>query len=241
MESSVLQRFVVVLVRPEGPLNVGSVARLCGNFGCDLRLVQPIADRDSSDAMKFAHPQQTFLAQARVFSTVREALTDVSLAIATSSKLIDAVETPVLSVARAKLMLPAPAERVALVFGNERTGLSVDEAEACQRVVRLPTPGSVDSLNLSHAVAVTLTLFSSALEGEFEFRASQTSRSELRALITKQLDARGFFKGGARARDSFRPRLEELTDKMDLSERDVALLTDVLRVLSAQSLFDQSE
>jgi len=231
MESPVLQRFVVVLVRPEGPLNVGSVARLCGNFGCALRLVQPIADRDSSDAMKLAHPQQTFLAQAPVFSSVQDALSDVSLAIATSSKLLDAVETPVLSVARAKLMLPGPTERVALVFGNERTGLSVDEGEACQRVVRLPTPGSVDSLNLSHAVAVTLTLFASALHGALEFRASQTSRSELRALITKQLDARGFFKGGERARESFRPRLEELTDKMDLSERDVALLSDVLRVI----------
>lgn len=231
MESSVLQRLVIVLVRPEGPLNLGSVARLCGNFGCALRLVQPIADRDSSDAMKLAHPQQTFLAQAPLFSSVREALADVSLAVATSSKLLDAVETPVLSVARAKLLLPAPSERVALVFGNERTGLSVDEAEECQRVVRLPTPGPVDSLNLSHAVAVTLTLFTAALEGELELRASQPSRGELRALMMRQLEARGFFKGGARAREGFRPRLEELTDKMDLSERDVTLLSDVLRVI----------
>ena len=121
---------------------------------------------------------------------------------------------------------------MALVFGNERTGLSTDEAALCPRIVRLPTPGPTESFNLSHSVAVMLTLFSAAADGAAnDFRASKTSRDALIAMLSQQLDARGFFKGGPRARDSFQPRLQELTDKMDLSERDLVLLQDVLLVI----------
>jgi tRNA/rRNA methyltransferase len=231
---NVLERLVVVLVRPEGPLNVGSVARLCGNFGCSLRLVNPLMDREVRDAVKMAHPSEELLASAPVFTTLRAALADLSLAVATSSKIYDATVTPWLSVSRARLLLPSADEKVALVFGNERTGLSVDEAALCPRVVRLPTPGPTESLNLSHSVAVMLTLFCAAAEGtevSGEFRASKQSRDALVQTLSGQLDARGFFKGGPRSRDAFQPRLQELTDKMDLSERDLTLLQDVLRVL----------
>jgi len=41
----------VVLVEPAGPLNVGSVARLCANFNiADLRLVAPRGDHRGPEA-----------------------------------------------------------------------------------------------------------------------------------------------------------------------------------------------
>ena len=237
---SLLGRLTVVLVRSEGPLNVGSVARLCGNFGCELRLVEPLIDRATRDAVKMAHPSEQLLATARIFATLREALADCAVAIATSSKLEEAATAPWLNVNRARALLPMGTERVALVFGNERTGLSSDEAACCPRVMRLPTPGPAESFNLSHSVAVTLTLFCAAAEGsdvaqDAGFRASKASREALRVLLTTQLDARGFFKGGARAREGFQPRLQELLDKMDLSQRDAELLHDMLRVISQPS------
>ncbi|MBK7864058.1 MAG: RNA methyltransferase [Archangiaceae bacterium] len=232
-----LERLVVVLVRSEGPLNVGSVARLCGNFGCALRLVQPLADRQSTDAIKMAHPSEALLAMAPVFSTLGEALSGVSLAIATSSKIAKAAEAPWLSVARARLLLPPSTEQVALVFGNERTGLSAEEASQCPRIVRLPTPGPTESLNLSHAVAVTLALFAAAAEGgdsldDASFRASAEARRALIRAVTAALEARGFFHRDTGLRETFAPRLKELSDKMDVSERDLGLLQDLLRVLS---------
>lgn len=232
---NLLERLVVVLVRSEGPLNVGSVARLCGNFGCTLRLVEPLTDVSLRDAVMMAHPSEALLANAPRFATLKEALADVALAVATSSKLADAATAPWLSVSRARVLLPQAQEKLALVFGNERTGLAVDEAALCPRVVRLPTPGPTESFNLSHSVAVTLTLFHAATENPaLDFRASKPSRDALVQLISQQLEARGFFKAGARARDSFQPRLQELADKMDLSERDLVLLQDVLRVLGGE-------
>lgn len=233
---NLLERLVVVLVRSEGPLNVGSVARLCGNFGCALRIVEPLIDRADRDAVKMAHPSEALLASAPVFATVAEALSGVSLAVATSSKIADAASAPWLSVARARLLLPTAHEQLALVFGNERTGLSAGEVAQCARVMRLPTPGGRESLNLSHAVAVALALFNAAAEGadaldDSAFRASSDARQALIHALGARLEARGFFRGEASRRESFAPRLKELTDKMDLSERDLELLQDLLRVL----------
>lgn len=236
---NVLERLVVVLVRSDGPLNIGSVARLCGNFGCGLRLVKPGADRAVKEAVMMAHPSEQLLADAPLFSSLPDALADVSLAVATSSKLEEAVGGPWLSVERARHLLPNAGEKLALVFGNERTGLSVEEAKWCPRVVRLPTPGPTESLNLSHSVAVMLTLFAAAAQGaelrrEEDFRASWPSRERLIGEVTGRLEARGFFKGGARAKASFQPRLRELFDKMDLSERDLVLWRDLLLVLGGE-------
>lgn len=233
---NLLERLVVVLVRPEGPLNVGSVARLCGNFGCALRLVDPIADRSDRDAVKMAHPSEALLAAASI-STLPEALRDVSLAIATSAKIALAAEAPWLSVARARALLPSGGEKLALVFGNERTGLSAEEAAPCARIFRLPTPGPAESMNLSHAVAATLTLFHAAAEGSDAldasgFRATAPARAALIRALDGHLEARGFFRDDAQRRAQFQPRLKELTDKMDLSERDLVLLQDLLRVLA---------
>jgi TrmH family RNA methyltransferase len=234
---NVLERLVVVLVRSDGPLNVGSVARLCGNFGVGLRLVSPGADRSVKDAVMMAHPSEQLLAEAPVFDSLKDALADVSLAVATSSKIEEAIAGPWLSVKKAGELLPREGEKVALVFGNERTGLSVDEARLCPRVVRLPTPGPTESLNLSHSVAVMLTLFAAAAEEAREeeaFRAAKASREKLMGEVMARLEARGFFKAGERARRSFEPRLAELFDKMDLSERDLVLWRDLLVVISGE-------
>ena len=45
----------VILVEPNGTLNVGSVARLCSNFEVDeLRIVSPKCDIFSLEAIKMA-------------------------------------------------------------------------------------------------------------------------------------------------------------------------------------------
>ncbi len=217
---------VVVLVRPEGPQNVGSVARLCGNFGATLRLVAPSCDVRCRDALKMAHPCEEPLLAAPHFADVAAALADVTLSVGTSGKIGDAVAAPPWSIDAARLVRPPPGERTALVFGNERTGLSKDEAARCTRLVRLPTPGGVESFNLASAVAVALTLLHAAASDEaVPRRASSGARAALRDAWTAALDAAGFYR--TTTAQQFAPRLQELLDKMDISERDAALLRDM--------------
>jgi tRNA/rRNA methyltransferase len=228
-EGGPLSRLVVVLVRPEGPHNVGGVARLCGNFGAALRLVAPLCDHTQTEAMRMAHPCQAELQAAPVWPELGPALADVAFSLATSGKLADAVQAPALDVARARLLMPSPPERLALVFGNERTGLAKHEAELCTRTVSLPTPGPVDSLNLASAVAVALTLFAEAARGEVGSRATVAARAALLEAWHEALGSAGFYE--RHGRESFTPRLVELLDKMDLTDRDAALLRDLLASL----------
>lgn len=224
-----LDRLVVVLVRTEGPLNLGSVARLCGNFGCVLRLVDVVADATCREAVMMAHPSEAVLAGAARVATLREALADVELAVGTSSKLAEARDGPPLTVERARLLLPSAAGRVAIVFGNERLGLKLDEAEACHRTVRLLTTGAETSLNLSHAVAATLALFALATLDQQPTRAAPGDREQLLREWLEALEDAGYFR--AQTPGEFAPRMREIVDKMDVSARDVALLRGMLRVL----------
>jgi tRNA G18 (ribose-2'-O)-methylase SpoU len=57
------------------------------------------------------------------------------------------------------LALAARPRRLAVVFGNENTGLRPDEIAACNRRVTIPMGLGVDSLNVSVAAAVTLYHF----------------------------------------------------------------------------------
>jgi tRNA/rRNA methyltransferase len=236
---------VVVLVRAEGARNVGSVARLCGNFGAALRLVGVDVDVGSKDCLQMAHPCEELVMAAPRFATVTDALADCALAVATSGKIDDAMSGPPLDVKKAGELLPhadVAGERVALVFGNERTGLAKSEAAACQRLMRLPTPGPVDSLNLSHAVCVALTLCAAAstaasTSNSMAPRAKAAARSALLSTWNAALLARGFYDKGdpMLLQQRMAPRLQELVDKMDFSDRDVALVTDMLRHLGGAS------
>lgn len=58
----------VILVEPSGPLNLGSVARLCENFGVkELRLVAPHCDPNDQDAKRMAVKGRKLLETAQKF------------------------------------------------------------------------------------------------------------------------------------------------------------------------------
>lgn len=148
-----------MLVEPAGPLNVGSVARLCANFGVDdLRLVNPRCDPKDPEALRMAVHGQNVLHNARHYPSLLDALADCRRVVASCGRL-DHGEIPLQAPEQAMPWVHQGLEtnaRVALVFGREDRGLSNDELLLSQRVVRLHSGDAYPSLNLSHAVAVLL-------------------------------------------------------------------------------------
>lgn len=148
----------LVLVEPAGPLNVGSVARLCRAYGIEeLRLVAPRCDPLSDEARLMAVKGLPLLQQARLFPTLAAALADCGRVVATSGRPEGEplpLEDP--DDALAWLLASDPVLPSALVFGREDRGLSNDELLQAGRLLQIPTPTPHGSLNLSHAVAVVL-------------------------------------------------------------------------------------
>ncbi|MDC7700783.1 RNA methyltransferase [Vogesella indigofera] len=158
-----LKNIRVVLARPSHPGNIGSAARAMKTMGLTrLYLVEPKA---------FPHEEANVLASgavdvvenAIVVSSLAEALADVSVACALTSRRRE-LSTPLSTPRETAPELMARArdgEQVALVFGNETFGLSIDEVEQCNRLVTVPGNPDYFSLNLAMAVQVmTYELFS---------------------------------------------------------------------------------
>lgn len=146
----------VVLVAPQHPGNIGAAARAMKVMGLsDLALVTP-KHFPSAEATARASGADDVLASARVCATLDEAIGDCVLAIGTSARARH-TEWPLLDgrAAAAKAIDQARAgQRVALVFGRERSGLTNDELDRCQLHLQLPTNPQYASLNLAAAVQV---------------------------------------------------------------------------------------
>ena len=153
---------MVVLVEPAGPINVGSVARLCANFEVrELRLVNPVCDPLDPKACRMAVHGLELLRTARSCTSLLEAVADCRRVVASCGRL-DHGSIPLHAPEEALGWLLSGQEDlnddqpIAVVFGREDRGLSNDELRLCQRVLTLHSSGSYPSLNLSHAVAVVL-------------------------------------------------------------------------------------
>ncbi len=147
----------VVLVRPRNPLNIGACARAMANFGhSELVVLEPFEPvwqetRSAPDA-------EAVVREARAVASWEEAVADSSLVIGTSSFHQRRIEHAVLELPNLNRYLASfPAcERVTLVFGSERSGLSNEELARCRAIIRIPTQSGIPSMNLGHAVAVVL-------------------------------------------------------------------------------------
>ncbi len=148
----------VVLVQPQGELNIGSVARAMLNFGfSDLRLVAPQGDHLSRDARLMAVKAVSILENARVFTELDDALADCALCIGTTRRFGQYRERLKHPHEAAQLLLPViERQRAALLFGREDKGLYTSELDLCQYFLTIPTNARLPSMNLAQAVTVCL-------------------------------------------------------------------------------------
>ncbi len=145
----------IVLVAPTHPGNIGAVARAMRTMGLrDLRLVSP-RRFPSAEATERAAGAFDVLDRARVDGDLSEALADCEWAVAATAR-PRRLEWVRLDPAQAgrELARRAASGPVAAVFGRESAGLSNDEIDRCQAVLRIPTAPDFRSLNIAAAVQI---------------------------------------------------------------------------------------
>ena len=150
-------RLCVVMVATRNPLNLGAAARAMSNFGFTrLRVVNPFpaAFRDARSAVGASK----VLAAAEEYATVAEAVADCTLVVGTTAVGRRTLQHPLHRLEHgARLIRKRMAsDRVALLFGSEKRGLSNADLSYCHWLLHIPTSKDNISMNLGQAVAVCL-------------------------------------------------------------------------------------
>lgn len=200
---SLLSRTRVVLVHPFFPENIGSVARAMDNSGLSRMVIADPGPAlpDHPNAHKLASHATGILEHAVVAPSLEAALEGVSLAVGTTQHVLQ--DVPMIlprEAARLAARHAAGGGEVALVFGNEKNGLTREAMRRCHQIVRIPTNSENPSLNLSQAVMIlAYEWLLASMEAEPEavetpLTALDPEAARVAADLAEALQAGGFFK-----------------------------------------------
>ncbi len=231
-----IDRLRVVLVDPRFAANLGFTARVCANFGiADYRAVT--LDRERwhwNEARRIAVPpaDQT-LEGLQIHTSVPEAVGDCDLVVGLTRRTGEDRDPELTPGSLARLILDRRPRKVALLFGNEETGLTDEETRPCTHLCLIPTSQAMPSMNLSHAVAVVL----SRLREDLQNSSIESRRAESCVATARELSGlfghwreflieAGLTQAGNP--DRLLRRLERLLHRAAINGREVRILRGIL-------------
>ena len=234
-QNSAADRIRFVLVRPSHPGNIGAAARAIRTMGFShLSLVAPHAF-PHAEATALAAGADDVLANAPVVPDLPTAIADCRFVLGATARRRDVpMEEIDPRTAAARVIEAAAAGDVAIVFGNERTGLENDEVTRCNAAIMIPSDPDFPSLNLAQAVQVLayevrVALLAGASPLPPVRGDPPASTAEFEAFfehLTRTLDAIDFHKG--RSPRTVLLRLRRLYLRARLDERELRILHGIL-------------
>jgi tRNA/rRNA methyltransferase len=148
---------VFILHRPQLGENIGMAARAMLNCGLGaLRLVAPRDGWPSARAQGAASGADIVVEGAAVFAALDDAIADLNRVYATTARrreMVKPVFTPRAAAADMRRAI-ARGERVGVLFGPERFGLTNDEVSLAHGVIEVPLNPAFASLNLAQAALI---------------------------------------------------------------------------------------
>ena len=152
-----LNNVVIVLDHPDESRNIGAACRaMANNDISELRIVGNISDYDIEHIHVLAIHAGSIFDNAKFYTSIKEATSDCTVCAGTTRRS---------GKKRGKLLLPEEfadqmssvseqGAKLAIVFGNERTGLTDEQLDQCTAGITIPSSSNFGSLNLSHAVQI---------------------------------------------------------------------------------------
>ena len=230
-----LDRIRVVLSRTSHPGNIGAAARAMKTMGLrDLWLVAPEAFPDEVATAR-ASGAADLLESARVVGTLQEALADTVFSAALTARRRE-LSLPRMQARDAAGELVARSEDgiVALVFGNETSGMTNEEVGLCSLPVTIPTDPEFSSLNLGAAVQVLsyelrMAALGEAVAAPADVQAEPATHADFEGFMShleRVVTASGFHDPANPKR--LLPRMRRLFNRVRLEKEEVAILRGML-------------
>lgn len=221
----------IILTHPDESRNIGSVCRAMANMGItDLRIVGKRSDYKDRQVRILAIHAAYIWDNARFFDTITEAAADCTVAAGTTrrrgKKRKEWLVTP--EEFASQVAQQHSGMKIALVFGNERTGLTDEELSECTIGINIPSCPDFPSLNLSHAVQVMCyvmyrTLETADVTGYTPITLGRLDKTV--TTITDDLQKIGFFK--VTGREEMEQFWQSVLSRAILSEGEAAYIEKI--------------
>lgn len=206
------------------------------------------------DPQTFPHEQASVLASgavdvlenAVVTDTLAEALNGVTLACALTSRrreLTIALQTP-RQIVPELLTHAARGEDIALVFGNETFGLSIDEVSQCNRLITIAGNPDYFSLNLAQAVQVLCYEICSQVDVSLDHLrvasdlATQGEVDGMLGHLERAMGSIGYFE--RRNSDRLMRRMQRLFARAGLEREEIDILRGFYKQIERKAATDKS-
>lgn len=218
----------VILVEPQHPGNVGSVARVMKNFGIDnLILVNPC--NLDENAHNMAVHAKDILLNAKIVRYFEKEIKNYDLVIGTSSKETskdDYFLRICLTPEQMREKLSKVSGKIAIVFGREDTGLTNEQLKHCDFIVKVPTSKKYRTMNLSHSAAVIFyELFKSRKSGRLRL-ASGKEKEIFMEQVSKIMDKINY---PPEKREIFLIMIKKIIGRAIITGREVNTLIGILK------------
>tara|TARA_B100000029_G_scaffold278650_1_gene272957 strand:+ start:574 stop:1299 length:726 start_codon:yes stop_codon:yes gene_type:complete len=227
-----------ILVRPQLGENIGSVARALKNFNIKfLRIVNPRCSWPNQKALATSVGAKDVLKAAKIYDSVEKSIGDLDIIFASSAR-IRKVNKKIIPVSSLKTKI-SRASKVGILFGPEASGLTNNEINCADYLVKIPSNKSFSSLNLSHSVIIfCFELFKhfsiKKIEYKTSYKSSVAKKSEVNkfiGFIIKNLDEKGFLQPDHK-RNSMIRNINNIFHRMNLSEQEIRILLGIFSTLN---------
>ncbi len=223
----------VILVEPTLAGNVGAALRVAANFGVErVELVRPAVPATDPEVISWACG-----ADRRLEIVVRASLEEAAASYRTivgSASGRGRPRVPVLHPRDASTMLTARGlDSTALVFGNETRGLSRNQLDHCDLVIRVPTVADFPVLNLAQAVAILTAELNMTAASDVAcdpLPATQSAVEELMAHLGQSLATIGFL--DPQNPDRILRKLRRLFGRAGITADEVKILRGICRQMT---------
>ena len=233
-----------VLVEPQMGENIGAAARAMWNFGLDrMAIVNPRDGWPNEKADAMAAGATHVLEGAALCTSTREAIADVNHVYATTARprgMTKRVVTP-RQAAMEMHERAAAGERVAVLFGRERSGLETDDIRLSNTIITAPVNPDFASLNLAQcALLIAYEWMQAADETPASFydpgKGGMATRGQVEGMLDfmeEELREAGFFWPEDKAA-SMAMGVRNLYTRAPLTDADIRILWGATRALAGK-------
>ena len=232
----------IILVEPQLSENIGMTARAMKNCALtELRLVNPRENHLSDKAISASSNSENILQNAKVYSSLKDAISDLQYVLATTArhrdqtKMVYNADVGALEVAN-KLQSGV---KCGFMFGPERTGLCNEDVCLSDAIINIPLNPEHCSLNLSQAVLLVGYEFYKVYNQQFssKFETNHTTIADKEKVIHFCSHIENKIKDFANYKDEYKKdklliNLRNIFTRSQMTEQELNTLYGIINYLS---------